>query len=417
MACNCSEPCQCPTVSVAPPVVGEPGPPNVLTVGTTVLSPGDPPSVSISGVSPNQHLQFLLSPGATGDAGPAGPAGANGAAGANGVSRYTSLDADFVVPAVGSTVPITVGSTVWMSVGEWIYIRNGGWFVVQSIDNATQATVRNPGPADLAPASGVPQNAAVGVTVSDLNNATQVGSSGRLGPAGAAGDPGPTLDPSVVYVVPSSPPSGPEDYLRVYFNAAPPSIPTVGQFYTWDGAAWVAGPNFVSQGGTTTYTGVADPNVAPPAGSKVLDLYIQFVGSNAVYWQRTAPSTWVVVGTVALMGTPTTSVTWTTGPGTYTLDLATFSYDIQADSDIELDWDDTNYTGQGAWTVLLNNNSGAAAINVSFATGRWNYLKSLPVPATPALSLPDTETVVIQFVRDSFGAVYTVTSFDTLLAV
>lgn len=445
--CNCSAPCNCPIVSVAPAVVGEPGPPTELTADVTILPSTDSASVQTSGVPPTQHLQFLLpaapspvlSVAATNTL-PAGdpasvainntdplapaltfdiPAGADGD---DGVSPFTSLDASFVQPAAGSTVTVTVADTSWMSLGGWAYVSGGGHYVIASNPlSATQILLRNPGAGDLSPfgwtLTSIPTNAAPGATITSSGFDNQVEVSGPPGAAGEEGAAGATLDPSVVYVVPSSPPSGPEDYLRVYFNAAPPSVPTVGQFYTWNGAAWVAGPNFVSQGGTTTYSGTADPNTAPPAGSKVLDLYIQFVGNNAVYWQRTAPSTWVTIGTVALLGTSTTAVSWTTGPGTYTLGLATFSYDIDADSDIELDWDDTNYAGQGVWTVVVRNSSGAAPINVSFTTLRWNYLKNLPVPPTPALSLPDTEVVVIQFTRDSFSGLYTITVFDTLLAI
>lgn len=400
--CNCGTPCNCPVVSVAPAVVGEPGPPTELTADVTILPSTDSASVLTSGVPPTQHLQFLLpaapspelSVAATNTLAAGNPASVTinntdplapaltfnipaGADGADGVSRYTEMTASFVMPAVGSIVPVSVVTTEWMSVGEWVYVFGAGWMVVQSVINATSANLRNPGLSDLAPSTGVPGNAAAGATIGVTGDPTQVAASGRMGPTGAAGDPGPTLDPTVVYVVPSSRPSGPEDYLRVYFNASPPSVPTVGQFYTWDGAAWVAGPNFVSQGGTTTYTGTADPNVAPPAGSKVLDLYIQFVGSNAVYWQRTAPSTWVTVGTVALLGTSTTVDTHT-GGGTYTFDAAVFSHIISTDSDIDLDADVTNYDGNGTWRfTIFNSDASPHDLNAGGLT--WSGIPTLPL--------------------------------------
>lgn len=417
MACPCSAPCNCPVVSVAPAVIGEPGPSTELTADVTILPSTDSASVQTSGVPPTQHLQFLLpaapspvlSVAATNTL-PAGDPAAvainntdplapaltfsipAGAAGADGVSPFTSLDASFVQPAAGSTVTVTVADTSWMSLGGWAYVSGGGHYVIASNPlSATQILLRNPGAGDLSPfgwtLTSIPTNAAPGATITSSGFDNQVEVSGPPGAAGEEGAAGATLDPSVVYVVPSSPPSGPEDYLRVYFNAAPPSVPTVGQFYTWNGAAWVAGPNFVSQGGTTTYSGTADPNTAPPAGSKVLDLYIQFIGDNAVYWQRTSPSTWVVIGTVALMGTTTVEETHTVA-GTLTLPAENFSYLVDANKDIDLAFDDTNYAGQGTWTVVIYNSD---ASSIDFTAGT---LSTSGIPTLP-LTIPTLTNAVV----------------------
>lgn len=449
--CSCSGTCGCsPQVRVQPPVRSLPAPIPEITWSVLQLPAGSTPTVVVSGVPPVYHVQIGF-PGAFSPVfgtnvivttlAPGSPATASidntdplnpilslgiprGADGENGWGTAFELLDSFNMPAPGFTTGfVTVGDNRMVEVGTWVKITGfsieGNWFVVVAKNGDDQMQLRNPGPTDLLPywgssATDVPSNAPTGTVFSAGEKGVVVGAPGLRGIQGTGGL---TPQVSVVYTVPVSPPVSAADNLVLYFNAAPPSIPTIGRFYSWNGASWDGGPNFVAAGGTITYSGNSNPNTSPPSGAKLLDLYIQFTGTDAVYWQLTSPSTWTTIGTVALLGTATTAASWTGGPGTYTLDLATFSYDIDADSDIELDWDDTNYSGQGTWTVLVRNSNGAAPINVSFATGRWSYLKNLPVAPTPALSLPDTEVVVVTFSRDSFSGLYTIIAFDTLLNI
>lgn len=448
--CSCSGKCGCaPQSKVQPPLRSLPAPIPEITWSVLQLPAGSTPTVVVSGVPPVYHVQIgfpgAFSPtfgtnvtvnmipngdpasGTIDNTDPLNPILTlnipSPLDGQDGVSPFTELTASFVQPAAGSTVTITVADTSWMSLGSWIYIANGGghYVVASNPLSATQILVTNPGAAQLSPfgwvATSIPTNGAPGATITSSGFDNQVQPSGPPGTIGETGASGLTPQVSIVYTVPVSAPVDAAHNLVLYFNAAPPSIPTIGRFYEWNGSSWDGGPNFVAAGGTITYSGNSNPNTSPPSGAKLLDLYIQFTGTDAVYWQLTSPSTWTTIGTVALLGTATTAASWTGGPGTYTLDLATFSYDIDADSDIELDWDDTNYSGQGTWTVLVRNSNGAAPINVSFATGRWSYLKNLPVAPTPALSLPDTEVVVVTFSRDSFSGLYTIIAFDTLLNI
>ena len=61
---------------------GESGPANALTIGT--VQSGDTPSVTITGNSPNQILNFILPKGDTGPQGPQGPQGLQGIQGEQG---------------------------------------------------------------------------------------------------------------------------------------------------------------------------------------------------------------------------------------------------------------------------------------------------------------------------------------------
>ena len=351
---------------------------------------GTPADVIVTGVPPLQNLQFLLpfaeSPvfnpvvpvtqipsggtpsAAINNADPLAPqlslSLVDGADGADGISPFTSLGASFVMPAVDTSVIATVGDTSWMSNGMWVSVAGagnpslpllytGGWMVVSAVLSPTSVGLLNPG-GEWGYPTGIPTNVTAGTTVLVQSTPNQIVVSGPPGPESEPGTSGLTPQISLIYTVPVSPPASAAENLKLYFDAAPPNIPTIARFYSWNGASWDAGPNFASTGGTLWFTGTADPNVAPPSGSKLLDFYIQFTGSNAVYYQRTAPSTWTPVGTVALLGT-TTSVDTHTGGGAYTFDAAVFSHIISTDSDISLAPDLTNYDGQGTYVFTIFN--------------------------------------------------------------
>jgi hypothetical protein len=58
--------------------------------------------------------------------GPAGADGADGADGAAGVNAYTTLTAQFIMPALGATTNATVASNVWMAYGQIVAIGDPG---------------------------------------------------------------------------------------------------------------------------------------------------------------------------------------------------------------------------------------------------------------------------------------------------
>lgn len=445
MACNnCSSNtngCVC-----QPGRTGDPGPVTTISIGVDALPAGSDPVVVPSGVPPVQHFQigFPLSPlptlsatiqeGSPIDVTVTGtpsapifnftiPAGTDGE---NGWGTAFELLDSFNMPAVGDTTGfVTIGDNRMLEVGTWVKITGfsieGNWFVVTAKSGDDQAQFRNPGSSDLLPywgvtATDVPSNAPPGTLFSAGEMGVVVGAPGIIGLQGAAGE---TVIPVITDTPPLLAPTTVADSMVFVGNAVAPDQATsfVPYVYNYNSLTWEAGPNIAGPPGSTTYFQAADPNLVPIPGSNIGDGNWSIVGNSAILRMQATISSWVTVGTISLMGTTTTAASWTGGPGTYALDLATFSYDIDADSDIELDWDDTNYSGQGTWTVLVRNSNGAAPINVSFATGRWSYLKNLPVAPTPALSLPDTEVVVVTFSRDSFSGLYTIIAFDTLLTI
>lgn len=68
--------------------------------------------------------------------GPEGPAGTSPAPGLNGGNAYTTLTANFTVPAVGANVTVSVASTAWMATGQYVFIPGAGIFQVATIFSA-----------------------------------------------------------------------------------------------------------------------------------------------------------------------------------------------------------------------------------------------------------------------------------------
>jgi hypothetical protein len=64
--------------------------------------------------------------GQTGSTGATGPAGPPGAAGFVGSNSFSTLQAGFTVPAVGSTVQVTVVDASWVVVGQMVYVDQAG---------------------------------------------------------------------------------------------------------------------------------------------------------------------------------------------------------------------------------------------------------------------------------------------------
>lgn len=103
--------------------------------------------------------------------GPQGEAGADGADGVNGVSAFTTVGANFIVPAVNANVTITVGNSTWMAVGEPILIEGPANFRVVSI----------PGPSSVElEFLGLSGDVSPGATI---NSGDMVTPTGEVGPA------------------------------------------------------------------------------------------------------------------------------------------------------------------------------------------------------------------------------------------
>lgn len=441
MNCNCSLPkCSCPTIAVAPAVICEPGPPTNLTADLTVIPAGSESSVQISGVPPNQHLQFLLAAGSSPVFNPVVPvtdlpAGSTpsasinntnplapqlslelvaGADGTDGLPAWSSMTGSFTMPAVGATAIVNVPNTAFMTLGSWVAMQGAGtappycgWLVVAGILNGTQAFLRNPGASDGAPTGGIATNVAATTVIVGSGDSNQIIQSGRIGPAGPAGGDADPLVVSLVTTIPVSPPATPADNLVLYQDVAPPSTPTVMRFYSWDGASWVGSSNMVGAAGSQTFFGSADPNVTPPSPSSIGDTYWRTQGSTLTYYQRTGVSTWTVRGTFALEGTAATFTT-VGSPGTVTLDAATFYHVLDVDKNIDLDLDTANYAGAGNWTVLVYN-SDPSSIDIAQGSLLANPAITFPV------AVATTETAVVKISRTTTdGATLNAFSIDDI---
>jgi len=111
--------------------------------------------------------------------GPQGPAGTNGSNGTNGADAFTTLTANFTVPAIGGTAVATVGSTAWMVIGQPLFLQNGGVFYVTAIGGATSVTLQNP-----AAETG---NVAAATVVATGNRVAPSGFKGAAGSGGSSG--------------------------------------------------------------------------------------------------------------------------------------------------------------------------------------------------------------------------------------
>lgn len=79
-----------------------------------------------------------------------------GVPGPQGNPAYTTSTANYVQPAVLSTVSVPVVLSSWAAIGEMVYVAGGGYYLVSSIPDATHLVLTNTGAAG---------NASVGSTV------------------------------------------------------------------------------------------------------------------------------------------------------------------------------------------------------------------------------------------------------------
>lgn len=65
--------------------------------------------------------------------------------GTSGSNAFTTTDAGFTMPAIGSTVSVTVIDTTWMVVGQMLYVGTAGFMSVSSITDSTHVVLTNTG--------------------------------------------------------------------------------------------------------------------------------------------------------------------------------------------------------------------------------------------------------------------------------
>jgi len=323
---------------------------------------------------------------------------------------------------------ITVDSTAWMSLNDWIYISQGGWYVVASNPlSATQILIRNPGTADLTPLWGtaptslpwsgawyIPFNATAGATITPSGYLNQVAESGIPGTRGATGATGITPVIGVTPDVPGAAPPTEADAFVIYVNAVAPNRATQVIPYTWNYGtlAWEAGPNMAGEPGTQIFNGAADPNVVPPGGSAIGDIYLRYAGNVQTSYRKISSSAWTQFGIVPTTGSITQTISHTSA-GTQTLDLAYLSYNIQADKDLELDWDSTNFDEQAEWLISITNLDGSSPIALTYTVGQWEKDPALTLPSTIAAGVTQT----LRFIKDVETGLYIFTSEFIAVAV
>ncbi len=76
--------------------------------------------------------------------GPEGIPGTDGTSGTNGGNAYTNTTADFVIPAVNSTVTVQVSDSNFMALGQYLFVSDGtneGIFQVTAIGSSQSVTL------------------------------------------------------------------------------------------------------------------------------------------------------------------------------------------------------------------------------------------------------------------------------------
>lgn len=406
MSCNCgSSPCGCESLSI--PIgprgfQGEPGPAPTITVGTvTTLPAGSQATVNFTGQFGVYTADFGL---VTGDTGATGAPGTNGL---NGVSYTTLAPPGFLQPALDSIATgVKVGTTAFISVGDWLSIAGGGYYIVSAVLNDTQVNLINPGPTYNYP-NGINLQTPPAVFVATDGTPNQVKQGGVAGLDGADGAPGATGTPGVsafVGLTTTIPVSAPGPGLKTIFYTDNVVTPTIFRAYFYDDgtATWGAGPNIMGPAGTLIVTTGGDPNVTLPAGpigtlairTDVPSLYVKtgvstwaFVVSLTPTFQQVAVASAGAFGTVpvqteAILGYTPFADTHTV-PGSYLYDTQYASITLEADQDIELGIDSTNFTFSGQWLLQLTNTD-ASPINITYAASTWSKDTALTLPTTLA---------------------------------
>ena len=121
--------------------------------------------------------------------GPTGATGPTGVTGPTGQGAYTLTSANFVQPAVNSTVSVQVeANNTWVVGGEIVYLNNGGYYlVVGAPPDLTHIVLKN---------LGYTGNASPGTTIDFPTGITPAGIIGATGATGSTGSTGPSGGPT-----------------------------------------------------------------------------------------------------------------------------------------------------------------------------------------------------------------------------
>lgn len=425
--CDClTSDCGCSELSVPIGPRGFQGPPGItpqiIFLPPSALPPGSTPTIQQTGGPATYNVAIGIPSGLPG-------IGTPGANGANGINAFTVTTSLFTVPGIGllTSMPVQLAEYGWVEDFQWVYIPGAGYFEVYSVNTSQGITLRNPGPAQGFPSSGIPGNAAVNTQINIGTAVTPGGRPGGEGPQGPIGTPGTPGADALLLVTntfPVSPPLPGRDTV-IYTDSA--TTPTFTLIYEWTGAAWVQRANIQGAAGTQIVNTPGDPNVTLPAGP--IGTYAVRTDVPSIY-VKTGISSWSPVVTltptfnqVAIQssgnfGTTPTSTESVIGfvdevvvlntPGTYTFDLAYQGYDLSTDKAIQLDWSDSAY-GENAMWVWRISNTDAASIAITYATGSFDKKTGLALPATLAAG----ETQVYHLMRN--GAKILI--YDTYVAV
>ncbi len=405
MACNCSSStCGCGTLTIPRGprgFDGEIGPaPELVFPTPTTLPPGSDVTINVVETLGTYTISLGLPAGATG----------TGTAGTNGRNAFTTTTAPFSQPANTGAVylnglPIQVVDNSWAQPGQWIYIPGGGDYFIRSKSGLTTINIANPGFPYYS--TGIVSNAPVGTVIGTGAGVTPGGRPGTDGATGGTGIPGTDGNPGVdaeLLVVSTVPVAAPAPGRATVIVTDSPTTPTFTRLYSWNSGttSWNAVGNIQGAAGTQIVTTPGDPNVTLPVGA---------IGTVAIrtdvvsIYTKTGTSTWTLSASV----TPTFQQVATTSsgdfgttpvstqrvmgfvplndthaaPGVYTLDLQYQGIEVNADKDIELDFDDTSFGEQAEWVFAVTNTDGSP-INVTYTAGKWAKATGLTEPATIA---------------------------------
>ena len=156
-----------------------------------------------------------------GPIGPEGPEGPPGADGTSGLNAYTTLSANFTMPAEQLTGQASVVNTGWMVIGQILYVQTLGYLRVVTVNSSVLVTLRN---LEDTANNAYLINSPVGTIA---NSGSRVGPGGEQGPAG-------TYAAILIDYAPGTPPPDPTQPALGYSTGG-------SQLLQWDVASqtWV----------------------------------------------------------------------------------------------------------------------------------------------------------------------------------
>ena len=253
-------------------------------------------TVNVGSMARGLPIMFNALPGIVGTPGPQGPPGPG---------SYTNLENPFTVPNPGTSVNVTVQDTSWMIGGASIFIQNAGYYTVQSIFDATHATLVN---------TNAPGNASPGTIIASPQGVSAAGSQGAQGPQGPTGPVGPQgatgpmgtgivykggWSASANYLVNDSVTYGGSSYiaLKTSVNVIPGTDPTTWGIFAAQGTTGAQGAPGI-QGPTGAQGAQGLPG---PASTAVTTLQFTQPAVNAAVTVTVNQTQWCPAGSVVFI--------------------------------------------------------------------------------------------------------------------